>query len=341
MTDDFSLALTFLDTLLLVGLSDRLRQDDPELVDLAAPFIAEARAARLAAEADAIHFVSWRAPQYPQLLLELPDMPPGLWYRGRIESLQQPRAVAIVGSRAGSPVAIQTATMLARGLAARGVVIVSGLARGVDSAAHRGALAGGGITVGVLGSGHSRLYPAEHRSLAGEISGTGLVVSEYPPDMPALPFHFPRRNRIISGLSRAVIVIEAAEQSGSLITAACALEQGKDVMAVPGNVLSGRNRGGHALIRDGATIVESVEDILEQLGWSEAAPSGAGGVSGCDERSSADELLAKLQAGMPYALDEIAALAHLDATTLLARLTALELAGRLKRVEGGRFVRAV
>jgi DNA processing protein len=340
MTDDTCLALTFLDTLLLVGLSDRLREDDPRLAEMAAPFIAEARATRLAAEADGIKFVPWTAPRYPDALLQVPDMPPGLWYRGPLECLQQRKAIAIVGSRAGSPVAIQAATMLARGLAARGIVIVSGLARGVDSAAHRGALAGGGITVAVLGSGLSRLYPAEHRSLADEISRSGAVVSEYPPDMPALPFHFPRRNRIISGLSRAVIVIEAAEQSGSLITATCALEQGKEVMAVPGNVLSGRNRGGHALIRDGATIVESVDDILEQLGWSGDIGS-AGGVNDGDDETSADGLLAALEAGLPYALDEIAALARLDATALLAKLTALELAGRLKRVEGGRFVRAV
>jgi DNA processing protein len=319
-------------------LSDRLRENDPELLDLAAPFIAVAREARTAARAEGIEFVAWNAPGYPEALLQLPDMPAGLWYRGRLECLAQHRAVAIVGSRAGSSVAIETATHLGRGLAERGVVVVSGLARGVDSAAHRGALLASGVTIGVLGSGLSRLYPAEHRALAVAIAERGLVLSEYPPSMPALPFHFPLRNRIISGLSRAVVVIEAAEKSGSLITASCALEQGKEVMAVPGNVLSGRNRGGHALIRDGAAIVETVDDILEQLGWTDV---GSQGVNDCQAASCDDGLPGGLQHGVPYALDEIAAIAGLEPTALLARLTALELSGQVKRVDGGRFVRAV
>jgi DNA processing protein len=338
MTDDVSLALTFLDTLPLVGLSDRLREDDPELLELAAPFVTVARDARLAARADGIDFVAWNGSGYPDALRQLPDMPPGLWYRGRLECLAQRPAVAIVGSRAGSPVAIETATHLGRGLAERGIAVVSGLARGVDSAAHRGALLGGGVTVGVLGSGLSRLYPAEHRELAAAIAKQGLVVSEYPPAMPALPFHFPLRNRIISGLSRAVVVIEAAEKSGSLITASCALEQGKEVMAVPGNVLSGRNRGGHALIRDGAAIVETVDDILEQLGWTDL---GSPDVNDCQATASGDGLPGGLQPGVPYGLDEIAAMVRLEPTVLLARLTALELSGHVKRIDGGRFVRAV
>ena len=158
--------------------------------------------------------------------------------------------------------------------AARGVVVVSGLARGVDSAAHRGALTNG-RTIAVLGSGLERVYPAEHKGLAEEIAGGGLVLSEHAPDTPPLPFHFPLRNRLISGLSRAVVVIEASDRSGSLITAACALEQGREVMAVPGNVLSGRNRGGHALIRDGATIVECADDIVAELGLSPGSPEPA------------------------------------------------------------------
>src|SRR5436190_1073263 len=155
---------------------------------------------------------------------------------------------------------------LARDLAACGLVVVSGLARGVDSAAHRGALADAGVTVAVLGSGVDVMYPPEHGSLAKEIDKAGAVVSELVPGTPPQSWFFPLRNRIISGLSRAVVVIEAGEKSGSLITARCALEQGRDVLAVPGNVLSGRNRGAHGLLRDGAKIVESADDILEELG---------------------------------------------------------------------------
>ena len=166
---------------------------------------------------------------------------------------------------------------LAADLASRGLTIVSGLARGVDSAAHRGALAGGGQTIAVLGSGVDVMYPPEHAPLAREIEQRGAVVSELAPGTPPHPVFFPQRNRIISGLSRAVVVIEAGEKSGSLITARCALDQGRDVLAVPGNVLSGRNRGAHALLRDGAKIVESADDILEELGLFAAGRRGGAG----------------------------------------------------------------
>ena len=151
------------------------------------------------------------------------------------------------------------------------MVVVSGLARGADSAAHRGCLDGRRRTVAVLGSGPDRVYPPEHDGLAGEVAGTGLCVSELGPGAPPLPEHFPLRNRLISGISLAVVVVEASEKSGSLITARCALEQGRDVMAVPGSVLGGRNRGSHALLKDGAKVVETADDILEELGWPGAA----------------------------------------------------------------------
>ena len=188
-----------------------------------------------------------------------------LWTRGAIDVLNRP-AVAIVGARAASPYGLSVAGRLASDLAAAGVVVVSGLARGVDSAAHRGALAARGTTIAVLGSGVDVVYPPEHAPLAAEIAASGAVISELTPGAAPLPQFFPQRNRIISGLSRAVVVIEAGEQSGSLITARLALEQGREVLAVPGNVLSGRNRGAHGLLRDGAKIVESADDILEELG---------------------------------------------------------------------------
>ena len=181
--------------------------------------------------------------------------------------------------RAASAAAIETARTLAADLARRGVAVVSGLARGVDSAAHKGALDGGGVTVAVLGSGADRVYPPEHDGLARDIAVRGAVVSELAPGAPPLPEHFPARNRIISGLARAVVVVQAAERSGSLITARCALEQGRDVMAVPGLVLSGRNHGAHALIKDGAKLIETVDDILEELpglGRPDAAPGEPG-----------------------------------------------------------------
>ena len=260
-----------------------------------------------------------------------------LWARGVRAALDRP-AVAIVGSRAGSPYALSIAEHLASDLAARGIAVVSGLARGVDSAAHRGALAAPGTTLAVLGSGVDIIYPSEHRALAAEIAASGLIVSELAPGTPPQPQFFPRRNRIISGLARAVVVIEAGDKSGSLITARCALDQGRDVLAVPGNVLNGRNRGGHALLRDGAKIVETADDILEELGM-------AGPLS-CPETSRqtgtarvADPVWESIPAGDSCDLDAIAERTGLTAARLLPRLFDLELRGLVRRVGGGRFVR--
>jgi DNA processing protein len=242
--------------------------------------------------------------------------------------------VAIVGSRAGSPYALAVAERLAADLAARGVVVVSGLARGVDSAAHRGALKTG-TTVAVLGSGVDVLYPPEHAPLAREIEKQGAVISELVPGTPPQQWFFPLRNRIISGLSRAVVVIEASQKSGSLITARCALEQGREVLAVPGNVLSGRNRGAHALLRDGATIVESADDILEELHLGTATCQRRTGL----ETPPVDPVLACLTPGEPSDLDAISERSGLIPSKLLPRLFELELQGSVARVGGGRFVR--
>jgi len=292
---------------------------------------ARARAAVDRAAASGITAVAWSDPAYPVALTTIADPPPMLWVRGRAASLAEP-AVAIVGSRAGSAYALAVAERLAGDLAGAGLVVVSGLARGVDSAAHRGALAGGGATVGVLGSGVDVLYPREHTALARQMETDGAVVSELVPGTPPQAQFFPRRNRIISGLARAVVVIEAGEKSGSLITARCALEQGRDVLAVPGNVLSGRNRGAHALLRDGARIVESAADILEELGMtvSRGSPRPGGAI---------DPILACLTPGEATDLDEIAERSGLSSTRLLPRLFELELQGAVVRVGGGRFVR--
>jgi DNA processing protein len=340
MSPDESVALSFasLSNLPRAGLTERLRADDPSVVELARSLLPQARAARSNAAARGIGVIGWNEPQFPAALLTLSDLPPALWYRGRLDVLGAP-CVAIVGSRAASPVAIETATRIAHDLASRGIVVVSGLARGVDSAAHRGALQCG-RTAAVLGSGFDHLYPPEHAELASEIAVEGVVVSEFPPDALPLPFFFPMRNRLISGLSLATVVIEANEKSGSLITAACALEQGRDVMAVPGNVLSGRNRGAHALIRDGAKIVECADDIVEEF-W---GPASAGArkrnsVSSDSSAVSADPIVARMAPGQAYDIDDLAALSELENTRLLPRLLDLELQGRIRRVGGGRFMR--
>src|SRR5688572_16935825 len=338
MTLDQAVALSLLEDLPRVGLTARLLDFDPELVELAESLIERARAARIRAAEAGINVLAWNDPQMPAQLLAISDAPPALWYRGSLDCLSQP-AVAIVGSRAASSVALETARRLATDLASRGITVVSGLARGVDSSAHRGALETG-RTIAVLGSGVDRVYPVEHGELADRIAETGLVMSEYPPGTAPIAFHFPMRNRLISGLARAVVVIEASDKSGSLITAMCAAEQGREVMAVPGNVLSGRNRGGHALIRDGAKIVECADDIVAELRFTTVAPTDAAvGASGNGSTTSEDPVLRRMDAACAYDLDELAGACGLDAPRLLPLLADLELRGLIRRVGGGRFMR--
>ena len=204
------------------------------------------------------------APHYPARLRDIPDPPGRLWVRGDPRALAR-TSVAIVGSRRASPGSLDIAHRLASDLSRIGLTIVSGLARGCDGAAHRGALEAGGATIAVLGSGPDVIYPPEHDALADQIARQGAILSEFPPGAPPLPNHFRQRNRLISGLAHGVIVIEANDKSGSLITAGFALAQGREVMVVPGTVLAGRNRGGHLLIRDGAALVENAEDVLAVL----------------------------------------------------------------------------
>jgi DNA processing protein len=340
MTLDETVALSLVPELSRVGLTDRLRADDPLLLEMGRTGSDAARAVRTRAHAAGIHVLAWDDVRFPAALLATSDVPPVLWYRGDLEALRAP-AVAVVGSRAASAVALETAERLGADLAARGITVVSGLARGVDSAAHRGALQTG-RTIAVLGSAVDHIYPSEHVALARDIARGGLVVSEYPPGTPPLAFHFPMRNRIISGLSRAVVVIEANEKSGSLITAACALEQGREVMAVPGNVLSGRNRGAHALIRDGAKIVECADDIVEELGWG-LPPSAPAGQASSDAQASTsgDPLLRVMHEGEAYDLDALAMASGVAGVRLLPHLLELELRGLVQRVGGGRFRRQI
>ena len=338
MTLDHAVALSLAHDLPRVNLTDRLK-NDLDLLEQASLRLDEARAMRARAARAGIQVVAWNDPRFPAALTTLTDLPPVLWFEGHLSATELP-AIAIVGSRAASAVAIETASRLAADISAIGITVVSGLARGVDSAAHRAALRAG-RTIAVLGSGLDRIYPGEHESLAREIAQDGLVISEFPPGCPPLKHHFPLRNRLISGLSLGVVVIEASDKSGSLITASCALEQGRDVMVVPGNVLSGRNKGGHALLRDGAKIVESADDIVRELGWFRAPHSTHGDeITPCRKPASGDPLIQQMAAGQPYDVDQLTMLSGLEPKRLLPRLLDLELQGLVRRAGGGRFLRA-
>jgi DNA processing protein len=286
--------------------------------------------------------VAWDAADYPPALRTIPDPPLVLWVKGTAAEWDRP-AVAIVGARAASPASRETAREIGEGLARAGVMVVSGLARGCDGAAHQGALAAAGLTVAVLGCGVDITYPPEHDGLARAIAVTGALVSELAPGTPPLPLHFPLRNRIIAGLSRAVVVIEAHERSGSLITAACALEQGRDVMVVPGSVRSGRNRGAHALLKDGAALVECAADVLAELGAAvpRCREDRLDALSGAPTSDGPrDRILAALDPDDGADLDDLQALTGLDVSALTRQLTELELAGLAVRQPGGRFVRS-
>jgi DNA processing protein len=235
--------------------------------------------------------------------------------------------VAIVGARAATRDGIDTAYQLAADLTRAGIVVVSGLARGVDSAAHTGALDANGKTIAVLGTGIDRVYPAENTDLHERIAARGLLVTEFAPGAPPDLFHFPQRNRIISGLSKAVVVVEAREKSGSLITARLAGDQGRDVMVVPGQIRTGQNRGGHALLRDGAKLVESAVDILQELGVEFTA--GLGRSLESDGGQSVE-----------FTVDDVAQQLKVPPGEALARLLEWELTGEIQRIGSGRFVRS-
>jgi DNA processing protein len=270
--------------------------------------------------------VRFGTPEFPPLLGEISNPPPVLWTRGDRALFACP-CIAIVGARAATRDGIETAYQLAADLARAGIVVVSGLARGVDSAAHTGALEAKGKTIAVLGTGIDRVYPAENTRLHERIASEGLLVTEFAPGAPPDLFHFPQRNRIISGLSRAVVVVEAREKSGSLITARLAGDQGRDVMVVPGPTRTGQNRGGHALLRDGAKLVESAVDILQELGL-DSLPLPRRSPQGEDGQS------------VEFTVDDIAQQLNVTAGEALARLLEWELTGEIQRIGSGRFVRS-
>ena len=272
-------------------------------------------------------------PEYPQALLEIPDPPSLLYVRGRLDLLNRP-VLSIVGSRNPTPQGVQNAERFAAAFADAGLVIGSGLALGIDAAAHRGALAAGGDTIAFIGTGIDRIYPARNRDLALEIGGNGCIVSEFPIGTPVTAANFPRRNRLISGIACGVLVVEAAIESGSLITARLAAEQGRDVFAIPGSIHSPQSRGCHKLIKQGAKLVETAQDVLEELCWSTLSTiSGPITSSG---QNPPDELLSAMGFD-PSSLDEIAERTRLTADVLSVMLLRLELEGRVACLPGGRY----
>ncbi len=296
---------------------------------------------------------------YPRALLEIPDPPLMLYAMGQTQALRQllpDGAVAMVGSRNPTPQGLINAREFARSLAASGWTVVSGLALGIDGAAHEGALlgaaqatgSGAGVlpTLAVVGTGLDRVYPRQHRALAHQIAQRGLILSEYPLGTPPLASNFPRRNRLISGLSQATLVVEAALPSGSLITAQQAMEQGREVMAIPGSIHSAQSKGCHQLIKQGAKLVESAQDVLEEMRRPDPfaqvplalRPSDAEQAPGDADNKAQGELLAALGHD-PVSLDALQARCGWPTAQLQAQLLELELMGQVGRLPGGLFQR--
>jgi DNA processing protein len=297
---------------------------------------AEAECFRLATSGARI--VTFTSADYPKSLFEIPDPPPFLYVRGELRCHEA--AVAIVGSRRATAYGLQTTTRLAGALAGQGVAVISGMARGVDTAAHKGALAAGGRTIGVLGCGIDMVYPPENRKLFQEMAEKGCLVSEFPLGTLPLAENFPRRNRIISGLSRGVLVVEAAENSGSLITAQYALEHGRDVFAVPGNISFATNRGSNRLIKQGAKLVDCVDDILEELPGFGTLPGAAGPQSPSLRSFSLtpkEAAIYELLARSPLHIDDIIAQTELTAGEVSSMLLHLELKGAITPLPGTHY----
>lgn len=320
------------------------------------------RAWQAVAEADLERDLQWLAqagrrilclhdPEYPRQLREIAQPPPLLFVQGDPDLLALPQ-IAVVGARSATPQGLENAQAFAAELARRGFVISSGLALGIDGAAHRGALQVRGGTVAVCATGLDRVYPARHQALAREIAAQGTLVSEFPIGVPALAENFPRRNRIISGLSMGVLVVEAARESGSLITARLALEQGREVFAIPGSIHNPMARGCHALIRQGAKLVETVDDVLEELGPllsrhpgrrapapAVSAPSSAASHAAASVDDPVQAEILRVLGDETLTLDALAARTGHPVAALQVALTGLELSDRIAVAPGGRYQR--
>jgi DNA processing protein len=311
--------------------------DHPDLLPEAAREALGAGAVRQAAEREAaaarkadVSIVGVGEEGYPGLLARTCDPPPVLWVKGALLPADLGRSVSIVGSRQATGAGRALAREMARELAEAAVTVVSGLALGIDGEAHRGALDGRGRTVAVLGSGLARVYPDRHAALAEQVAQSGAVVSEFPLDTPPYKANFPRRNRVIAGWSPAVVVVEAAARSGALVTARVALEEGRDVLAVPGHPATATAEGTNALIRDGALLVRGAADVAEALGVvlpQRRAPAG-------------EPLLDALRGPAPLSVDELQRRSGLPVAALLQRLGQLEVERKVRRLPGALFVRS-
>jgi DNA processing protein len=297
---------------------------------------------------DGIQIVPFRDSRYPGLLKEIYDPPVVLYIKGEIATLQRP-VIALVGSRHPTPYGLNAAERLARDLAGRGLVIASGMARGIDSASHRGALSARGTTVAVLGSGLDLIYPRENQKLARQIEQSGCLISEFPPGTPPVPQNFPVRNRIISGISLGTCVVEAAEFSGSLITARLALEQGREVFAVPGNITSKNSFGPNLWIKQGAKLVQDWKDIVEELPRPvkegicqqelEAAGQRQGNLFGDAFTTLEKRVLELLTNDEALHVDQLLESSGLSSSELLATLSELEMKDKVRQLRGKYFVR--
>jgi DNA processing protein len=290
------------------------------------------------------HILTWDHPAYPAHLLTIADPPLILFVQGNPAALSQP-AVGIVGARNATAQGIANARIFAQSLAEKKITVISGMALGIDAAAHEGALNATHnpyATVAVVGTGIDRVYPAAHRDLAHRIAAQGAVVSEFAVGTPPLPHHFPRRNRLISGLSRGVLVVEAALRSGSLITARVAGEQGREVLAIPGSIHSPLSKGCHQLIKQGAKLVDSAQDVVEELRLTQF-DSGAP----VRQKKTADTVPETADAVLqamgfePMDIDQLSSATGLSTGALLARLTELELFGQVQAIAGGRYQQIV
>jgi DNA processing protein len=290
---------------------------------------------------------------YPPLLREIYDPPIALYVRGDLKRACERPCLAVVGSRRCSTYGINAAASLARDLAAQGLTIVSGMARGIDAAAHRGALEAAGLTVAVVGTGLETTYPKEHKKLEGEIAASGAVISEFPLGTPPLPQNFPYRNRVLSGLCFGVLIVEAAEHSGSLITARLAYEQGREVFAVPGNITSQTSFGPNYLIKDGAKLVQHWRDVIEELprnlkekilGIERTATSDAQSnvqpiFEAVELSQSERQVLELLSPEVPAHIDQLLITSSLNSSELMNALLGLEMKDRIKQLPGKSFIK--
>lgn len=280
---------------------------------------------------------------YPKALFDIADPPVVLYAKGRVALLQR-TAIAVVGSRNATAGGLGNAEAFSEALSQAGLTIISGLALGIDAAAHKGALRGPGSTIAVIGTGADRMYPARNESLARQIADTGLIISDYPLGTPALPPNFPRRNRLVSGLARGVLVVEAALKSGSLITARLAGEQGRDVFAIPGSIHSPLAKGCHQLIKQGAKLVDAAADILDEIRWTTSAKAAGPAMAADDTDTDTEADPAKHHVLQhlgfdPCDMDTLAERAGLTPDALYAILISLEFEGRVATLPGGHYQR--